>query len=293
MPYPSALKTSRDAPPGKVVQLPREIMSEYVQPYFESKARALRAVWSVKSGQFESPAATGNRLNARSRGKISTIQTPLQPKKKWRKAEVEWKGQWIVINHGTLSLQGFIRSSFELYTFQGKEFMASCVSTSSLPMSLPSSPIAEDWKTDVQIEATDILSTRQNRFNPRRTFRRGDDHKNSPSFDYNPEDICREKSEWFVPDLLDDHGTQFNSHPFSNILRILHRHTSHPISSSSLPTSSIITVADYWNNVSYPALTPFVYSSPYNSLPYPEWLTKTVQTTCKCLGGLRTRQLAP
>ncbi|KAG1858145.1 hypothetical protein F4604DRAFT_1190435 [Suillus subluteus] len=277
-------------------------MSEYVQPYFESKARALRAVWSVKSGRFESPAATGNRLNARSRDKISTIQTPLQPKKKWRKAKVEWKGQRIVINHGTLSLQGFIRSSFELYTvsyriacsppsyqggtplhyfqltslhalrgaeslaracsiiakqrvvcskFQGKEFMASCVSTSSLPMSLPSSPIAEDWKIDVQIEAT-------------------------------------------------DHGTQFNSHrlsithtAFSNILRILHRHTSHPISSSSLPTSSIITVADYWNNLSSPALTPFVYSSPYDSLPYPEWRTKTVQTMCKCLGGLRTRQLAP
>lgn len=89
---------------GKVVQLPREIMSEYVQPYFESKARALRAVWSVKSGRFESPAATGNRLRARSRDKISTVHIPLQPEKKRRKAKVEWKDRWIVINHGTLSL---------------------------------------------------------------------------------------------------------------------------------------------------------------------------------------------
>lgn len=89
---------------GKVVQLPREIMSEYVQPYFESKARALRAVWSITSGRFESPSATSNRLGSRSRDKIYTTQTPLQPEKKRRKAKVEWKDRWIVINHGTLSL---------------------------------------------------------------------------------------------------------------------------------------------------------------------------------------------
>jgi len=112
---------------GKVVQLPREIMSEYVQPYFESKARALRAVWSVKSGRFESPAATGNRLNARGRDKISTIQTPLQPEKKRRKAKVEWKDRWIVINHGTLSLCK--DSSVRPLNIQ----LPHCVLTSKLP----------------------------------------------------------------------------------------------------------------------------------------------------------------
>lgn len=79
-------------------------------------------------------------------------------------------------------------------------------------MSLPSSPIAEDWKTDVQIEATDITSL------PDKTTStskeppdKGDHHKNSPSSEYNPEDICRGEGEWLVLDLLDDHGTQFNS----------------------------------------------------------------------------------
>ncbi|KAG2756625.1 hypothetical protein P692DRAFT_20766288 [Suillus brevipes Sb2] len=291
---------------GKVVQLPREIMSEYVQPYFESKARALRAVWSITSGRFESPSATSNRLGSRSRDKIYTTQTPLQPEKKRRKAKVEWKDRWIVINHGTLSLckdssGGTPLHHFPLTSlralrgaeslanacsiiaeqrvvclkFQGKDFTASSVSASSPPMSLPSSPIAEDWKTDVQIEATDITSL------PDKTTStskeppdKGDHHKNSPSSEYNPEDICRGEGEWLVLDLLDDHA-------FSNILRILHRYTSHPISSSFLPTSSIITVANYWNNVSSPALTPFVYSSPYDSLPYPEWRTKTVETARK------------
>lgn len=291
---------------GKVVQLPREIMSEYVQPYFESKARALRAVWSVKSGRFESPAATGNRLRGRSRDKISTVHIPLQPEKKRRKAKVEWKDRWIVINHGTLSLckdssGGTPLHHFPLTSlcalrgaeslaracsiiaeqrvvclkFRGKEFMASSFSASSPSTSFPSSPIAEDWKTDVQIEATDItpLPDKPTSTSKEHTYK-GDHHKNSPCFDYNPEDICRGEGEWLVLDLLDDHA-------FSNILRILHRYTAHPISSSFLPTSSIITVANYWNNVSSPALTPFVYSSPYDSLPYPEWRTKTVEIARK------------
>lgn len=288
---------------GKVVQLPREIMSEYVQPYFESKSRALRAVWSVKSGRFESPSATGNRLHARGRDKTTAIQISLQPEKKTKKAKVEWKDRWIVINHGTLSLckdssGGTPLHHFPLTSlralrgaeslaracsiiaeqrvvclkFQSKEFMASSVSASSPPLSLPSSPISEDWKTAVQIEVTDINSLPDKAINEPPD--KGDHHKNSSSSDYNPEDICCGEGEWLVLDLLDDHA-------FSNILRILHRYTSHPISSSFLPTSSIITVANYWNNVSSPALTPFVYSSPYDSLPYPEWRTKTVETARK------------
>ncbi|KAG2074172.1 hypothetical protein BDR04DRAFT_1229434 [Suillus decipiens] len=299
---------------GKVVQLPREIMSEYVQPYFESKARALRAVWSVKSGRFESPSATGNRLHARGRDKTTAIQIPLQPEKKTKKAKVEWKDRWIVINHGILSLckdssGGTPLHHFPLTSlralrgaeslaracsiiaeqrvvclkFQSKEFMASSVSASLPLMSLPSSPISEDWKTAVQIEVTDINSLPDKAINELPDKR--DHHKNSSSSDYNPEDICRGEGEWLVLDLLDDHA-------FSNILRILHRYTSHPISSSFLPTSSIITVANYWNNVSSPALTPFVYSSPYDSLPYPEWRTKTVETARKAGMGDVGRPLA-
>ncbi|KAG2147630.1 hypothetical protein DEU56DRAFT_784992 [Suillus clintonianus] len=291
---------------GKVVQLPREVISDYVQPYFQSKARALRAVWNLKSGRFESPAATRHSLSAKSKDKISNIQTPLQPEKKKRKAKVEWKDRWIVINQGTLSLckdssGGTPLHHFPLTSlralrgaeslaracsiiaeqrvvclkFQSKVFKASSITASSPPMSLPSSPTAEDWKTDVQIEATDITSLSDKTTSPsKEPPDKGDHYKNSPSSDYTPEDICRGEGEWLVLDLLDDHA-------FSNILRILHRYTSHPISSSFLPTSSIITVANYWNNVSSPALTPFVYSSPYDSLPYPEWRTKTVETARK------------
>ncbi|KAG1747141.1 uncharacterized protein EDB91DRAFT_71315 [Suillus paluster] len=286
---------------GKVVQLPREVMTEYVQPYFECKVRALRAVWSPKAGRFESPVAKRNSLSAKSKDKMS-IPTPLQPEKKRKKAKVEWKDRWIVINQGTLSLCKDSSVGTPLHHFplsalralRGAESLASAcsiiaeqrvvclkfrskepVSASSPPMSLPSSPIAEDWKTDVQIEARDIAPLpEKTTLTPKEPPDIRDHHRNSPSSDYSPEDICRGEGEWLVLDLLDDHA-------FSNILRILHRYTSHPISSSFLPTSSIITVANYWNNVPSPALTPFIYSSPYDSLPYPEWRTKTVATARK------------
>ena len=90
---------------GKVVQLPREILSEYTQPYFEAKGRALRAIWSPKSGRFESPTKhkiNRNSYSPRSRDKMS--MPPLQPERKRRRAKVEWKDRWIVINQGTLSL---------------------------------------------------------------------------------------------------------------------------------------------------------------------------------------------
>ncbi|KAG0705730.1 hypothetical protein DFH29DRAFT_905700 [Suillus ampliporus] len=290
---------------GKVVQLPREVMADYIQPYFECKVKALRAVWSPKAGRFESPAANRNSLSTRSKDKLS-IPTPLQPEKKRRKAKVEWKDRWIVINQGTLSLCKDSSGSTPLHhfpltalralrgaeslaracsiiaeqrvvclKFHGKEPKASPISASSPLMSLPSSPIADDWKTDVQIEARDIAPLPEKSTPiPKEPPDNREHHKNSPSSDYDPEDICRGEGEWLVLDLLDDHA-------FSNILRILHRYTSHPISSSFLPTSSIITVANYWHNVSSPALTPFVYSSPYDSLPYPEWRTKTVETARK------------
>lgn len=258
---------------GKVVQLPREIMSEYVQPYFESKARALRAVWSIKSGRFESPAATSNRLSSRSRDKISTNHIPLQSESKRRKAKVEWKDRWIVINHGTLSLckdssGGTPLHRFPLTSlralrgaeslaracsiiaeqrvvclkFQGRESTTSPVPTSLSPMSLPSSPIAEDWKTDVQIEATDITSLPdKTTATSREPPDKGDHHKNSPSSDYNPEDICRGEGEWLVLDLLDDHGTQFNSCRPSLIV-LSHSFLEHPPHPSPLHLSSNIII---------------------------------------------------
>lgn len=87
---------------GKVVQLPREVLSEYVQPYFEAKVRALRAIWSPKSGRFESPAH--HKANYSPRGKDKMPIPPLQPDKKRKKAKVEWKDRWVFINQGTLTL---------------------------------------------------------------------------------------------------------------------------------------------------------------------------------------------
>ncbi|OJA18877.1 hypothetical protein AZE42_06290 [Rhizopogon vesiculosus] len=289
---------------GKVVQLPREALSEYVQPYFEAKVRALRAIWSPKSGRFESPANhKTNRDSYSPRSRDKMIVPPLQPEKKKRKAKVEWKDRWIVINQGTLSLCKDSTGGTPVHHFpltslralRGAESLARacsiiaeqrvvCLKFSKEPKvsplvasssSLPSSPIADDWKTDIYIEPKDInpLSEKP----PpalKETSDNRDHNKHSPASDYNPEDICRGEGEWLVLDLLDDHA-------FSNILRILHRYTSHPISSSFLPSSSIITVANYWNNVSSPALTPFVYSSPYDSLPYPEWRTNTIETARK------------
>jgi hypothetical protein len=75
-------------------------------------------------------------------------------------------------------------------------------------MSFPSSPIAEDWKTDVQIEATDITSLPdKTTLTPKELSDERDHYKNSYSCGYNPEDICRGEGEWLVLDLLDDHGT--------------------------------------------------------------------------------------
>ena len=90
---------------GKVVQLPREVMTDYIQPYFEAKVKALRAVWSPMSGRFETPANDKtNRNSYRGRSKDRISMAPPLPERKKRKAKVEWKDRWIVINQGTLSI---------------------------------------------------------------------------------------------------------------------------------------------------------------------------------------------
>ncbi|KAG1859443.1 hypothetical protein C8R48DRAFT_774778 [Suillus tomentosus] len=88
-------------------------------------------------------------------------------------------------------------------------------------MSPPSSLIAENWKTDVQVEAADITPLPDK---PTSTSKehsdKGEHHKNSSCSDYNSEDICRGKangsssicSMTMVFDLLRIYRKSFHDH---------------------------------------------------------------------------------
>jgi hypothetical protein len=89
--------------------------------------------------------------------------------------------------------------------FQGKEPNLSPLVSSS--PSFSSSPIAEDWKTDIQLEAKDITPLPDKPPPASKETPDNRDHKkNFPASDYSMEDICRGEGEWLVLDLLDDHG---------------------------------------------------------------------------------------
>ncbi|KAF9223456.1 hypothetical protein BS17DRAFT_734300 [Gyrodon lividus] len=287
---------------GTVVSLPRDVMPEYIQPYFEAKVRALRAVWSPKTRRFEAPRHDTQHELHGSKGKeklgvrldaFSPKSTSSQPDRR-RKTKVDWKDRWVVINQGILTLckeqvGNAPVHQFSLATLRAlrgadaleracsiiAEQRVLCikfrtiqsdpvVAVASPPPSAPSSPIVEGWKTDMhQVTASLSGGSSASGSKPRKS-----------SIMHDPDDICRGEGEWVVLDMLDDHA-------FSSILRILHRYAPHPISSSFLPSSSIITVANHWDGVSSPAITPLVYSSPYDAVPYPEWRINTVENARK------------
>ncbi|KAH7927954.1 hypothetical protein BV22DRAFT_1031290 [Leucogyrophana mollusca] len=302
---------------GNVVSLPREILADYVQPYFEARVRALRAVWSPKSGRFETPpndrthsevySGKGKDRVAGRLDSFPSMPTPLQSEKKKRRAKVEWRDRRVVINQGTLTLcknQGGAPmhhfSLPSLVALRGAESLERACSiiaeqrvvcikfwtpaqraspvAASPPPSIPSSPVAESWVADMHSEDQDglpqTLESTKAQMEPQGQTDQTNSQTRPYTGDYRPEDICRGEGEWLVLDMLDDHA-------FSSILRILHRYAQPPISSSFLPSSSIVAMANYWNNVSSPAITPFVYSSPYDSLPYPEWRINAVEAARK------------
>ena len=127
------------------------------------------------------------------------------------------------------------------------------------PPSSPSSPISDESKTNVQDS-------------PCPDLKRTTELDDSGKYPHEGE------GEWVVLDMLDDHGALSHSPPssscnkplsaFSSILRILHRHASHPISSSFVPSSSIITVSH--NSF-----------ASYDTIPYPEWRINTVENARK------------
>lgn len=100
-------------PVGILAPLQRDVLSEYIQPYFQAKVRLLRSVWNHKSGRFEAHGIDALREHTSQKTSIdklahrldtlSTKSSPSQPGKK-RKTKVEWKARWLVISQGILYL---------------------------------------------------------------------------------------------------------------------------------------------------------------------------------------------
>ncbi|KAH7884681.1 hypothetical protein F5I97DRAFT_1929521 [Phlebopus sp. FC_14] len=268
-----------------IVPLPREVMAEYVQPYFLAKVKALRAVWNQKSRRFEVPVNT-------SQHQLNSGQGSGKHRKR-RRSKLEWKDRWVVINQGILNLFKEQMGSapvqqFSLATLKALRGAESLKRASSIiveqhvvcvqfqtmqpklgpvvaspPSTTPSSPRMEDCKTGTlsNIPTTGVRDSAGQEIS----------QKISATRDHDPTDVCHGEGEWVVLDMLDDHA-------FSSILRILHRYAPHPISSSFLPSSSIITVANNYDSPE-PSLenTPVAYSPQYDTIPYPEWRINAVE----------------
>lgn len=99
-------------PVGIVAPLQRDVLVDYIQPYFQAKVRVLRAVWNHRSGRFEPPSVdTQNEHGGyKTKDKLAHRLDTFSPKsttfqsEKRRKTKVDWKARWVVINHGVLSL---------------------------------------------------------------------------------------------------------------------------------------------------------------------------------------------
>ncbi|KAG9315271.1 hypothetical protein JVU11DRAFT_4408 [Chiua virens] len=256
-------------PIGTIAPLQRDVLAEYIQPYFHAKVKILRIIWSHRSGRFEPPAIDGHKA----KDKLSKSSGS----EKRHKIRTEWKTRWVVINHGLLSLckdhvtsppvQQFplnslsalrgadaLERAFSIITeprvvcikFQPRS--VSQTGMASPPPSSPSSPILES--------------------NVHEPFPSLDPTSDSKEQDVSA-DACKGDGDWVALDMLDDHA-------FSSILRILHRQASEPISSSFVPSSSIIAVSQ--NLISSPVAASF---APYETIPYPEWRINTVENARK------------
>ncbi|KIK80657.1 hypothetical protein PAXRUDRAFT_158082 [Paxillus rubicundulus Ve08.2h10] len=303
---------------GTVVSLPRDMTEEYTQPYFEAKVRALRVVWSPKSGRFEAPGHDTQHELHGSKGKeklgaqldaFSSRSSGLQPDRR-RRAKVEWKDRWVIVNQGILTLCKEQAGNVPVHQFSLSTLKAlrgadslerACsiiaeqrvvcmkfrtihpdmISVASPPLSTPSSLITEGWKTD-RHQGPKVAASRDadgSSFGNKQTG--SQEHPRESPAMYDSDDICSGDGEWVVLDMLDDRA-------LSSILRILHRYAPHPISSSFLPSSSIITVANQWDGAS-PATTPFL---PHFAVPYPEWRINIVENARKAGMGYVGKPMA-
>ncbi|KAF8271835.1 hypothetical protein EI94DRAFT_1796707 [Lactarius quietus] len=102
-------------PPGRLVQLPRDVMLEYIQPYLELDVRALRVVVNAKDAYYTpylqdvSPNKIrkardhSSERRGPSGGGMGGPSAPPSIRKR-RKMKLEWRDRYLVIRQGMLSL---------------------------------------------------------------------------------------------------------------------------------------------------------------------------------------------
>lgn len=100
-------------PAGSIVRLQREVMVQYIRPYFEAPVKALRKTPSSSKEGFIDRVGAGRSKSAKMAGKARLVSSdPLvygmfgersEPKKK-KTTKLEWRERWVVIHEGVLSL---------------------------------------------------------------------------------------------------------------------------------------------------------------------------------------------
>jgi hypothetical protein len=88
-------------PPSTIVRLSRGGMLEYVQPYFECRIKALRAI-STDDRSRTDPKGKRKETEPRSPGDRDRDRPGLPRRRK--KTKLEWKDRWLVIHQGQLRL---------------------------------------------------------------------------------------------------------------------------------------------------------------------------------------------
>jgi len=104
-------------PPGIVINLPRDNIFEYSQPYFEAKIKALRVTIGEQSAMDKdcdadgrTPAAKHKADGPTKKGKeketpdtVSSVDRPSTSKKR-KKTQLEWKERWLIIHQGGMNV---------------------------------------------------------------------------------------------------------------------------------------------------------------------------------------------
>ncbi|KAI5998728.1 hypothetical protein EDD15DRAFT_193135 [Pisolithus albus] len=274
-----------------IAPLHREVTSEYVQPYFHARVRALLAAWNPKAGRFKPPGkTTEHQLGGHSRKREFPVTLRWKPK-------LEWKDRWVVIHKDILSLSKdesgvSPRHQFSLATLKAlrgaDSLQRACAIVAdqrviclkfrtihpiTLAMTAPSTTSSEGWKTDTSKTTSGQLSSGSDKATEKRRL------KKSARQPYNPDDICRGEGEWVVLDMLDDYA-------FANMLRVLHRYAPRPVSSSFLPS------AELGNCLPTVPTTLSQDGCSHKSIPYPEWRIDVTETARKACAGNITKPLS-
>lgn len=80
-----------------IVKLPREIVGDYVQPYFEAKVWALKAMSNTEETE-------GTPKAAEKLGRVPEAGESEREKAKKRRAKLQWHVRWVIIHQGHFQL---------------------------------------------------------------------------------------------------------------------------------------------------------------------------------------------